>query len=92
MDLVPFVATPFKGRFAVFKKMAFDRLFKVGLCYTSLDGCPAGLEPPAVSRNKRKATVKIRRNASKWALTRKGLYPILLMNKHNFQGRIYFSL
>ena len=64
MDLVPFVATPFKGRFAVFKKMAFDRLFKVRLGYIWLGGCPTGLEPPEVTRNKRKATVKIRRNAS----------------------------
>ncbi len=38
--------------------MAFDRLF-----YVRLGDCPAGLEPSAVARNRRKATVKIRRNA-----------------------------
>ena len=30
--------------------------------------CPAGLEPPARARNRRKACVKIRRNLQLWIL------------------------
>ena len=37
--------------------------------------CPAGLgNCPAAARNRRKATVKVRRNAVEEALSRKGLY------------------
>ena len=56
-------------------KMAFDRLFYVRLGFIGLGDCPAGLELPTGARTRRKATVKIRRNAPQGALARKGLYP-----------------
>ena len=51
------MATPLKGRFVVFKKWLLVRLG-----YIWLGDCPAGLEPSAGARNRRKATMKIRRN------------------------------
>ena len=42
--------------------VAFDRLFKVRKGQLMVKDCPAGLELPAGSRNRRKATVKMRTN------------------------------
>ena len=42
--------------------VAFERLFQVKLGYVNVNDCSAGLEPPAVARNRRKSTVKIGRN------------------------------
>ncbi len=53
--IVPFVATPLKGRFVVFSKWLL-------IGYVGLGDCPAGLEPPERASNRRKATVKICRN------------------------------
>ena len=50
MGIVPFRAI--RRNF----KMAFDRLGYIGL-----GDCPEGLEPPTGARNRRKATVKVRR-------------------------------
>ena len=47
------MTSPLKGRFVVFFTVAFDRLGKV-----NVNHCPAGLEPPAFAKIKRKATVK----------------------------------
>ena len=38
-----------------------DELFQVWLGYLKVNDCPAGLEPPAGARKRRKATVKILR-------------------------------
>ena len=74
-------------------KIIFDRLFKVRFGYVELGDCPAVLEPPAGARNRRKATVKIRRNAPQEALSRKGLYPSFLIPKipSNFRDKIYLK-
>ncbi len=56
-------------------KMSFDRWFEVRLGYIRLGDCPTRLEPHAGARNRRKATVKKRRNYPKKVLPRKGLYP-----------------
>ena len=42
--------------------ISLDRLLKVRLGKIKVIGCPAGLEPPAGARNRRKPDVKIRQN------------------------------
>ena len=60
--IVPFVTTPLKGRFVVFLKWLLIGYFWLG--YIGLGNCPAGLGKwPRRVRNRRKATLKIRRIA-----------------------------
>ena len=44
LGIVPFVATPFKGRFVLFFKWLLIGYFRLG--YIGLGDCPAGLESP----------------------------------------------
>ncbi len=44
--------------------VAFDRLFQVRFGQLRVNDCPAGLEPPAMARKGRKATVKKPRNTA----------------------------
>ena len=71
LGIVPFIATPLKWLL-----IGYFRLVQVILSQVIAPQGQAighsGLEPP---RNRRKATVKIRRNAPEGALPRKGLYP-----------------
>ena len=50
---------------------------------------PAGLEPPAGARNRRKPTVKIGRNAPEETLPRKGLCPTETQGSENFRQMKY---
>ena len=42
------------------RSSGFGDYFRLGL--VNVNDCPTGLEPPAGAKNRRKATVKIRRN------------------------------
>ena len=56
------MATPLRGDSSFFFfKWLLVGYFRLG--YIGLGDFPAGLEPPAWARNRRKATVKIRQNA-----------------------------
>ena len=52
--------------------VAFDTLFQISLGYLKVIDCPAELELPAGARNRRKTTMKLRRNH---------LYPNFLIAK-----------
>ena len=60
--------------------MAFERLFLVRLGY--IGDCPAGLELPAVARNRRKSTVKNTKNRSLRCVATKGTIPDKLIYIH----------
>ena len=69
MGIVPFVATPLKGRFVEFSQQLlmgyYSRLIKLNQEIDSQGQAigPARLEPTAGARNRKKATVKLRQNA-----------------------------
>ena len=55
--IVPFVATPRKGRYVVFLKWLLISYFRLGDCPTGLGYWPRRVRAPAGARNMRKATV-----------------------------------
>ncbi len=71
--IVPFVATPLKGQFVVFLRWFLIGYFRLG--FIGLGDCPAGLEPTAGSRNRRKAAVKNTKNRLLRSVATKGTVP-----------------
>ena len=75
LGIVPFVAKPLKGRFVVFLKLLFKGCFRLGQVILGQANGPAGLEPPAEARNRRKATVNNTQNRPLRCVATKGTIP-----------------
>ena len=60
--IVPFVTSRHKGRFVVFLKKLFIDYFKLGDCPTGIGNWPCRVRAPEGARNRRKATVKNKKN------------------------------